>query len=77
VYNVQSGRKNVHEEQSGQTSVMSDDLVHSVDQKICGQFHNFRNFTCISTSFTHCSLRDYHSYASMYCVVNSISSYVQ
>jgi hypothetical protein len=32
------GRTNVHdEEQSGQPSVVSDDLVQSVDPKICGR----------------------------------------
>jgi hypothetical protein len=32
------GRTNVHnEEQSGQSSAVSDDLVQSVDQKICGR----------------------------------------
>jgi hypothetical protein len=92
VQNVQNRRKNVHdEEQSGQPSVMNDDLVHSVNQKICERrFHNFKNFMWISTNFTHCSLQDYHSYdilsqvlckmgsenSNIYCV-NSVLSYVQ
>jgi hypothetical protein len=41
------------------------------------QFHNFRNCMWISTRFTDCSLWNYHSYANMYCVVNSNLAYVQ
>jgi hypothetical protein len=34
------GQTNVHdEERSGQPSVVSDDLVQSTDQKICGRWH--------------------------------------
>jgi hypothetical protein len=41
------GRTNVHDEEgSGRLSVVSDDLVQSVDQKICERrpLHNFRTF---------------------------------
>jgi hypothetical protein len=40
-----NGRTDIHnEERSGWPSVVSDDLVQSVDQKICKRFHNFRSF---------------------------------
>jgi hypothetical protein len=46
------GRTNVHdEEQSGRPSVVSDDLVQSVDQKIC-QRRRF-TFSELSCEFPH------------------------
>jgi hypothetical protein len=40
VENVQRWARNVHdEEHNGPTSVVSDDLVQSVDQTICGRCH--------------------------------------
>jgi hypothetical protein len=48
------GQTNVHDEEgSGRPSVVSDDLVHSVDQKICER----RHFTIseLSCEFPHIS----------------------
>jgi hypothetical protein len=52
------GQTNVHdEEKSGLPSVVNDDLVQSVDQKVCERWC----FT-ISTNFMRCSLRGDHRF---------------
>jgi transposase len=53
------GRTNVHEEErSGRPSVVSDDLVQSVEQTICErQRFTISELSCeIYAHFTHCSL---------------------
>jgi hypothetical protein len=56
------GWANVHdEERSGRSSVVTDGLVQNIDQKICERWRFTITLMLISTNFTHCSLRDYHS----------------
>jgi hypothetical protein len=48
----------VKKEMVGWPSAVSDDLVQSVNQKICEWWH-LTTFMFISSNVTHCSLRDY------------------
>jgi transposase len=51
-------RTNVHdEERSGRPSVVSDDLVQSIDQKICERWRfTISELSCEIPHFTQCSL---------------------
>jgi hypothetical protein len=71
-------RTNVHDEtRTGRPSVVSDDLVQSVDQKKKlwkTALHNFTAFLWIYPNYTHSSLRDYCSYARLSQVLRNIGS---
>jgi transposase len=66
------GRRDVHDEERGRPSVVSRDLVQSVDQKICER----RRFTISELFFVnfHCSVREYHSYARLSQVLRKMGS---
>jgi hypothetical protein len=71
------GWTNVHdEEQSGRHSEVSDESCSKCWSKNLWNtaVHNFRAFVWISTNFTHCSLRDYHSQTRLSQVLRNVGS---